>query len=176
MPKSRQRCVTSLSTLFERSGIEEQFHALARGELARAMLALETICAAAELGAPLEFAEEVASGFTYALTRLRFLPILQELLETDVRERMVEQLIDHGRRTGADIGAHSRGFDDVDGMTAAGDEDFGLEVVVLEDLHDLVDQIPCRWSPHRRVGRRRDSRKRRRPWPRAEPAPPRRPG
>ena len=53
MPKSRQRCVTSLSTSSKRAGIEEQVDALARGQLAGLVLAARVL-AAAELGAALE--------------------------------------------------------------------------------------------------------------------------
>ena len=43
--------------------------------------------------------------------RLRLLPVLEELLEADVGERMVEHLIDDRRRAGRDVGAHARRFD-----------------------------------------------------------------
>ena len=110
-----------LVELFERAGIEQQLDPLARGQLAGGVLALEPIGAAAELGASLEIGEDVFwlhrawSTATSALRdRLDLFPVLQELLEADVGERMVEQLIDDRRRTGADVGAHARRLDDVD--------------------------------------------------------------
>src|SRR5207244_695107 len=75
------------------------------------------------------------------LDRLRLLPILQELLEADVRERMIVERIDYRRRTRRDVGAHARGFDDVHRVAAACDEHFGLEVVVVVDCHDLANQL-----------------------------------
>ena len=57
MPKSRQRCVTSLSISSKRAGVEEQIDALAGGELARLVLAAQALLAAAQLGAPLELLE-----------------------------------------------------------------------------------------------------------------------
>src|SRR6476659_6774119 len=78
----------------------------------------------------------MASGFD----RLRFLPILQEFLEADIRQRVVEQLIDDRRRTRGDIGAQPRRLDDVNRMAAAGDENLGGEIVVLVDVHDLANE------------------------------------
>ena len=57
MPKSRQRCVTSLSISSKVPGIEQQVDALARGQLAGVVLLAEAVFAAAELGAPLEVFE-----------------------------------------------------------------------------------------------------------------------
>src|SRR5437660_778159 len=76
-------------------------------------------------------------GFTLRFHRLRLLPIFEELLEADVRERMVEQLIDDGRRARRDVGAEARRLDDVNRVTAARDEDLGREVVVRVDLDDV---------------------------------------
>ena len=49
--------MTSLSTLLEGAGIEEQLHALARHELAGLVLPAQALLAAAEFGAPLEVAQ-----------------------------------------------------------------------------------------------------------------------
>ena len=54
---------------------------------------------------------------------------------------MIEQRLDDRRRTRADVGAHFGRFDDVHGMTAAGDEHFGAELVVVVDLDDFTNQI-----------------------------------
>src|SRR3954453_12319937 len=75
------------------------------------------------------------------LCGLSLLPVLQEFLEADAGERMVEQRIDHRRWAGRDVGAHARRFDDVNRVTAARDEDFRGEVVVVVDLDDLLDQL-----------------------------------
>src|SRR5438876_1216113 len=53
---------------------------------------------------------------------LRLLPILQEFFQPDRGERMIEQLIDDGRWTRGDVGAHARRLDDVNRVTAAGDQ------------------------------------------------------
>ena len=50
MPKSRQRCVTSLSSLFEGAFVEQQIDALARRELAFLVLPRAALRAAALLG------------------------------------------------------------------------------------------------------------------------------
>ena len=112
-----------LVDLFERAGIEQQVDALARGQLAGVVLLLQPLLAAAELGAALEVVEilsvSIVSGRisrerrVYDLRRLRLLPVLQELLEPDVGQRMLEQRLDHRRRAGADVGAHARRLDDV---------------------------------------------------------------
>ena len=85
---------------------------------------------------------------------VRLLPVLQKLLEPDRRQGMVEQLIDHGGRAGADVCADARRVDDVDRVAAAGDQHLGRELVVVVDLDDLADQIhPC-GPRRRRAGRR----------------------
>ena len=45
------------------------------------------------------------------------------------------------RRTGRDVGAHLRRFDDVDRMAAARDEHLRRELVVVVDLDDLANEI-----------------------------------
>src|SRR4029453_2654274 len=72
---------------------------------------------------------------------LSLFPILQELLQADVGERMVEHLLDYRRRAGGDVGAQLGRFDDVNGMTAAGDEDFRRELVVAVDRDDLANEL-----------------------------------
>ena len=62
-----------LVELLERAGIEQQLDPLARGQLAGGVLALETIGAAAELGAPLEVVETSSgSSAPHALTACAF--------------------------------------------------------------------------------------------------------
>ena len=55
-----------LVELFERSGIEEQIDALARGELSCLVLTLEAILAAAELSQSLQFSEPLGGRQTFA--------------------------------------------------------------------------------------------------------------
>ena len=50
MPKSWQRCVTSLSDLLERAFIEQEFDALAGGQLAFLVLPLAPLRSAAGFG------------------------------------------------------------------------------------------------------------------------------
>ena len=57
IPKSRQRCVTSLSISSKVAGVEQQVDALARRQLAGRALALEALFAAAQLGPPFELVE-----------------------------------------------------------------------------------------------------------------------
>jgi hypothetical protein len=60
MPKSRHRCVTSLSvSCLERAGVEEEIDPLARGELPGLVLLLPAGGAAAELRAPFEVVEVI---------------------------------------------------------------------------------------------------------------------
>ena len=83
-----------LVDLFEGAGIEQQLDPLAGGQLAGGVLPLEALGAAAQLGAAFEVVERVF-WMSLRFYGLRFLPVLQELLEPDVGQRMVEQLIDH---------------------------------------------------------------------------------
>ena len=118
MPKSRQRWVTNLSISSKVSGSNSRVDALARRQLARVALAAQPLLAAAQLGAALQVVETSDIGSVGAvdsldLCGLRLLPVLQELLEADVGERMLEALLDHRRRHGHDVGAHARRLDDV---------------------------------------------------------------
>src|SRR4028118_2225599 len=56
--------------------------------------------------------------------RLCFLPVLQELLEADVGQRVLEQLLDERGRAGTDVRPEPRGLDDVEGIARGGDEHF----------------------------------------------------
>ena len=156
IPKSRQRWVTSLSSSSKVPGIEQQLDPLARGQLAGGVLALcSRVLAAAELGAALEVGERCrAWDLHLRLTACDFLPVLQELLEADVGERVVEQLIDHRRRTRAMSAPMRAASIDVNRMAAAGDQHFGRELVVVVDLDDLANQIHAVGRRRRRAGRR----------------------
>src|SRR4051812_24007803 len=72
---------------------------------------------------------------------LRLLPVSDELLQADVGQRMVEERIDDSGGTRADVRSHPRGFDDVHRAARAGDENLRRELVVAEDLDDLLNQV-----------------------------------
>ena len=54
MPKSRQRWVTKASISSKVSAVEEELHALTRGQLARVALALQPLFPTAQRGAALK--------------------------------------------------------------------------------------------------------------------------
>ena len=93
-----------LVDLLEGARIEQQVDALARGQLAGVALPPQPLLAAAELGAALAGREDraVHAGSPARRhdlrRRLRLLPVLEELLEADVGERMLEALLDDRRR------------------------------------------------------------------------------
>ena len=101
----------------ERSGIEQQIDPLARRQLAGVVLPFEAILAAAEFGAALEVCEMRHGPCTGPAT-LTFRSVLSPspsgTSQPDVGQRVLEQRVDHGRRTGADVRAQARRFDDVD--------------------------------------------------------------
>src|SRR5438067_147469 len=138
MPKSRQRCVTSLSTSSNVPGSK-------RSSIRSRAVSLPASCwrfcrsAPPPSSARRSRSASTSFGFTLRFHRLRLLPIFEELLEADVRERMVEQLIDDGRRACRDVGAEACRLDDVNRVTAARDEDLGREVVVRVDLDAVED-------------------------------------
>ena len=99
-----------LVELFEGAGIEQQIDALARRELAGGVLPFEAFLAAARARRAVRDPSRVSLGHckqcqigSLGFHRLRFFPVLQEFLEADARERVVEELIDDGRRTRADV-------------------------------------------------------------------------
>src|SRR5262245_58046451 len=135
MPKSRQRWVMNLS-------ISSKVPASnSRSMRSRAVSFPASRCRRSRSSPPPSSARRsrslrLSSGFD---TRCIF-PFFEELLEIDVGERMLEALLDHGGRTGHDIGAHPRRLDDVNRVTDAGDQHLGRVFVVVEDVNDLADQ------------------------------------
>src|SRR5213594_1711792 len=79
------------------------------------------------------------SAFPHLLRQL--LPVLEELLQADVGERMLDQGLQHGKRHRGDIGPDARGLHDVQGVPDAGGQDLALEVVIVEDGPDLADDV-----------------------------------
>src|SRR5690606_23090181 len=119
--------------------IEEEVDPLTRGQFAGLVLPLEPRLTAAQLGEALQVLEifesihinaewrmlNAESGSSFVIQHsalmsarsrahpLALFPVLQEVREPDVGERMVEQRVDHLGRTGADVGAEARRLDDV---------------------------------------------------------------
>src|SRR3990170_1432660 len=68
-------------------------------------------------------------------------PIVQELLEPDVGERVLHQLLEDGERHGGHMGRRQGRVHDVERIPDGRGEYLGLEAVVRVDLDDLADQI-----------------------------------
>src|SRR5262249_9285988 len=68
-------------------------------------------------------------------------PVVEELLEPDVRQRMLHQLLEHRERDRHDVGAGLGGVDDVERVADRGSEDLSLEALDAVDLTDITDQI-----------------------------------
>src|SRR5215217_6829556 len=73
------------------------------------------------------------------LPRLR--PVGGEALQALVGERVPEELADDGRGRRHDVGADHRRLEDVDRVADAGDQDLGLEIVIVVDGPDLGDDL-----------------------------------
>src|SRR5690606_12043200 len=74
-------------------------------------------------------------------TLRQLLPVRQERLESLVRQRVADQLVQHLRRDRGDVRTQQGSFDHVHRVPDRGDQHFRVEVVVVVDLHDLCDQI-----------------------------------
>src|SRR5262245_13962963 len=74
------------------------------------------------------------------LDGVSLLPVFQESLQTDARERVIEESVDYGRGTCSDVRTHSGRLDDVYGMAATGNQHIGCEVVVVVNLDDISNQ------------------------------------
>src|SRR5437867_12410415 len=69
------------------------------------------------------------------------LPVLEEPLQTDVREGVLGHLLQHVERQRNDVRAELRGLDHVERMANRRDEDLTIPVVVPEDLDDLANHL-----------------------------------
>jgi hypothetical protein len=72
-------------------------------------------------------------------------PVLRQsarkAFEAPLRQRVAEELADHGRRQGGDLRAHLGRFDQVHRVADGRDQDFRLQVgIVTVDLQDVGDQ------------------------------------
>src|SRR5215472_6653334 len=73
-----------------------------------------------------------------------FAPILEELLQTLVGQRMVEKLIQNLEWHGSDMRSGQRRFNHVRRRTQRRRQYLRLETVVAIDLHDAADQVHAR--------------------------------
>ena len=102
--------------LFEAAGVEKEVYPLAGGQLPRLVLPPRPGLAATLFGKLLECTQAIdcreigrtsPPGARSHFGRLGLLPVLEELLEPDVGERVLEAGLDDRRRTRADVGAHA---------------------------------------------------------------------
>src|SRR5712691_6194102 len=68
-------------------------------------------------------------------------PVVEELFEADVGERVLHELFEDGEGHGGDVGAGLGGVDDVQRIADGRREHLGLEAVVAVDLADVADQV-----------------------------------
>src|SRR5512147_2493754 len=78
---------------------------------------------------------------TIILLLLQFLPVSQELLDPDIRERMLHELIDHAEGDRCDMRAGKGRVHDMERIPDARDDHFRREPVVLVDIHDLPHEV-----------------------------------
>src|SRR5205807_5353534 len=71
----------------------------------------------------------------------RLVPVVEELLEADVRQRVLHELLEHGERQGRHVRPRLRGVDDVQRAPDRRGEYLRLEAVVPVDLDDVADQV-----------------------------------
>ena len=129
-----------LVELFERAGIEEQFHALTRRQLAGVVMAFQPIFAAAELRLTFE-ARQFLQGSFHAFAPLAFSQSFRNRsMPMSVSGCLKSASMTDGGHvhTSAPIRA---AWTMCIGLPGAGDEDLGLEVVVVVDLDDLLDEF-----------------------------------
>src|SRR5439155_24517245 len=68
-------------------------------------------------------------------------PVLEELLEPDIGQRMLHELLEHRERERHDVGPGLRGVDDVQGVADRGGEHLRLEALDPVDLADVADEV-----------------------------------
>src|SRR5882724_7954814 len=104
--------------------------------LARARRARVTAAAAI---APMMVSRRVSMAGSDLLAELR--PVLEELLEADVGQRVLHELLEHRERQRHDVGAGLRSVDDVKRVADRGREHLRLEPLDPVDLADVPDQV-----------------------------------
>ena len=141
IPKSRQRCVTSLSTSSKVPGIEQQIDALARRQLAGVVLPATADLAAAELGAPFERPRDVScTGHGACFAACAF----SQSFRNFSSPMSVSGCLNIASITAAgqvQMSAPRRAASTMCiGCRHRRDQHLGRELVVVEDLDDLADQ------------------------------------
>jgi len=71
---------------------------------------------------------------------LHVLPVLHELLEPRIRERVMREPFKYLVGNRRDVRTQLRSFHDVARMPRGGNQHFGIKVVVTPNLHDLCDE------------------------------------
>src|SRR5215471_17626270 len=68
-------------------------------------------------------------------------PVVEELLEPDVGQRVLHELLEHRERNRRHVGTGLGGVDDVQGVADRGGQHLGLETLDAVDLADVADQV-----------------------------------
>src|SRR5262245_30355488 len=92
------------------------------------------------LSVPPSLLPSVSLSFCSRLLLLDLLPILKEIGQADVGQRVFEQLLNHLERHGGDVRAEPRRFDHVQRVADAGRQNLGVKSVVVVNLPNLSDQ------------------------------------
>src|SRR5213592_5069067 len=155
IPKSRQRCATNLSlsskeSLSRRSAIRSRALSLpsafcrSRRCLPPPSSAARFIwirCSMREVAVTLVIRKCLSLWERVLFDDGDFLPVLQELLDSLIRQRMFQELIEYFGGHGADVGATQACLNDMNGIAYGSDEHLSLEFIVVEDRHDIADQV-----------------------------------
>ena len=75
-----------------------------------------------------------------------FFPVFEKLLDPGIGKRMLGKLHHDAERDGRHIGADKGGVQHMDRVADAGDDDLGIEAVVVENGPDIFD------DPHAVLG------------------------
>src|SRR5688572_15915693 len=134
IPKSRQRWVTSLSVSWKVPGSKR------RSIRSRAVSLPASCCFFSRSSPPPSSARRSRSSSCLSCNALSLLPVLEELFQADVGQRMLEHRLDDRGGTGADVRPHARRLDHVNGMAHGRDQDLGRELIVLVDVDDVLNQ------------------------------------
>src|SRR5689334_5078409 len=146
IPKSRQRCVTNLSISSKESRSSKNA-IRSRADILPSARCFSSRCCPPPSSAA-RFIWRSCSMRVDAVTLVtgllyyRYLrPVFQELLHALIRQGMLHQLIENLSRHGADIGPCKTGLHNVTRIPNGGDQNFGLEFVVIENRNDVANQI-----------------------------------
>ena len=70
-----------------------------------------------------------------------FFPVVEKFLESFVGEWMRDEFVEHGKGYGGDVGADECGFQDVERMPNAGDDNLGGELIIGEDGFNIAHDV-----------------------------------